>query len=157
MPTLSELFPIPEEAKDLGVFLGDWNVEGTMTSEGNPLKVAGKWRFDRAAAGWGLKATLKMEIEGFGLYEEDDLIGFDSSDGMVHLFTLTNTAAVHDHKGNWKNPRTLFLEYTGTQGGKKLTEEIGVKFSGLGQFSIKEIDKLDGQVISTMDIILRKT
>jgi hypothetical protein len=151
------MFPILKEAKDLGVFLGDWKVEGVMTFEGTPLKVAGRWKFDRAAAGWGLKATLKMEIEGMGLYEEDDLIGFDPSDGMVHLFTLTNTAAVHDHKGNWKNTRRLFLEYAGIQDGKTLTEEISVAFSGSEQFNIEEIDKLGGQVISTMDVTLKKT
>ena len=33
-PKISDLFPIPAEVKKLSLFLGDWSVEGTLTSEG---------------------------------------------------------------------------------------------------------------------------
>ena len=75
--------------------------------EGNPIKVAGKRKFDKAAGGWRLKATMKMELEGMGTYLEDDMVGFDPGEGNVHIFTLTNTAATHDHKGKLENRKYL--------------------------------------------------
>ncbi len=72
----------------------------------------------------------------------------------AHIFSLTNTWATHDHKGDWKDENTLSVEYDGLQEGKKLREEISVKLAGPKQFSIHEIDRLDGRVIMTMDVTL---
>jgi hypothetical protein len=156
MPAISEMFPIPGEAKRLEVFLGDWIVEGIITMEGNPVKVSGKWKFDKAAGGWGVKANMKMELEGMGIYEEDDLVGFDPGAGKFHIFTLTNTAATHDHMGDWKDENTLYVKYNGLQEGKRLREEITVRLAEPGQFSISEVDILEEQVIMTMDVTLKK-
>jgi hypothetical protein len=40
-PKSSDVFPLSAETKRLQVFLGDWTVEGTLTFEGEPLKVKG--------------------------------------------------------------------------------------------------------------------
>jgi len=155
-PTISEVFPIPAEAKRLEVFLGDWDVEGTVTFGGNAMKAKGRWAFRKAAGGWGLKATMKVNLEGMGSYEEDDLVGFDKESGRLHVFTLTNTAAVHDHLATWSDRNTLNLEYDGLQDGKKLREEATIRFSRPNELTMSEVDTVDGQVASTMEVTLRK-
>lgn len=157
MPTITELFPIPQEAKKLESFLGNWTIEGNMTVEGSPLKASGIWHFAKAAAGWGIKGSMKMEIEGLGSYEEDDLVGFDRETGRFHLYTLTNSAAVHDHLGSWTDEDTLKLEYDGLQDGKKFREEITVRIKNPSEFEIHEVDKVEGQVNMTMDVTLRRS
>lgn len=127
-----------------------------MTIEGNPIKLTGKLRCEKAAGGWGLKDKFTMDIEGMGTYDEDDLIGFDPGEGKVHLFSLTNTGATHDHKGDWTDKDTLYLEYNGLQDGKPYREEITIRFAGPNRFSIHEVDKVDGQITMTMDVTLRK-
>jgi hypothetical protein len=95
MPTISEISSIPNNAKMLEVLVSDWAVNGTMTMEGNAVKVAGKWKFSEAVGGWGLKATMKMELAIMRAYLEDDMVGFDPGEGKFHVFGLTNTAAAH--------------------------------------------------------------
>ncbi len=154
-PTLSELFPLPEEAKKLKIFLGDWKVEGELTMEGNSFNAKGSCKFE-SAAGWGVFAKMKMNIEGLGDYEEIDIAGYDPGQGLFHIFSVTNTAAAHDHKGKWSDNKTLKVIYEGVQEGKKYKEEISIKFDNPNQWSIHEVDTLDGQIISTMDVTLRK-
>ena len=155
-PTLSELFPLPKEVKKLKSFLGEWIVEGRLTFESDTFKVEGLWKFDQAAKGWGVLAILKMNIEGLGEYEEVDLVGFDPGSGLFHIFSVTNTAATHDHKGNWLDDKTLKVTYEGLQEGKKQKEEITIKFDHPNEWSIHEIDTINGKITSTMDVKLRK-
>jgi hypothetical protein len=154
--TLSELFPLPEEAKKLKIFLGDWMVEGKLTMEGKPFNAKGTWKFEPAAAGWAVLAKMKMNIEGMGNYEEVDIAGYDPGQDLFHIFSVTNTAAAHDHKGKWSDDKTLKVVYEGMQEGKKQREEITIKFNNPKQWSIHEVDTLNGQIISTMDVTLRK-
>lgn len=155
-PTLGDIFPLPSEASKLKVFLGDWKVEGTLTFEGKPFKVRGFWRATSAASGWGVLNVGKMEIEGLGAYEEFDILGFDPGEKIFHLFSVTNTAAAHDHKGKWSGEDSISFVFEGLQEGKVYKEEIEAKFRSPMEFTLYEKDTLDGQVISTMDITLRK-
>lgn len=155
-PTLSEMFPLPNEAKRLQLFIGDWKVEGTLAFEGEPHKVKGSWKFESGAAGWGVQARMKMKVEGMGDYEEIDMAGFDQSDGLVHIFSITNTAATHDHKGKWADDNTLTVVYEGLQEGKKYREDVTIKFRSPKETAIHEVDTLGDQILSTMDVTLRK-
>jgi len=120
------------------------------------LKVKGTWKISPAAAGWGALNIGLMEIEGMDAYEEVDIIGFDPGEKLVHIFSVTNTAATHDHKGRWSDDNTLGVTYEGLQEGKKYKEEITIKVHSPKEWSIHEVDTLDGQAISTMDVTLRK-
>lgn len=73
-PTLSELFPLPEGAKKLCAFAGNWSVEGILTFGGTPFRVTGTWAFSSAVAGWGILNVGHLNIEGMGAYEEVDLL-----------------------------------------------------------------------------------
>ncbi len=118
---------IPIEVARLEAFVGDWMVTGTLESEGTTSIVSGRWRFERAADGWGVRGRMLTEIESMGAFEEDELIGFDRPDGEVHLFSM-NQFAVRDHRGGWSSDDTLRVEFAGLQDGRRITEVITVRF-----------------------------
>ena len=78
------------------------------------------------------------------------------SEKLYHIFAVTNTAATHDHGGKWGEDNTLCVVYEGLQEGKKYREEIEIKILGSNEFAVNEKDILDGKVISTMNVFMRK-
>ena len=155
-PTLAELFPVPEQAQQLARFLGVWAVDGSLTVEGNPLTMTGEWSFTPAAAGWGVKASLHAEIEALGAYEEDDLVGFDVETGTFHIYSLTNSAAVHDHVASWTSENILSFDYEGLQGGKAYREVGRMEFLSEHRMQAESTDYVDGEVASAMHVTLTR-
>ena len=153
---LSSIFPLPFEAEKLAFLVGEWNIEGYMTFEGKRLKTKGVWMISWAAAKWGVLNVGELEIEDLGVYEEVDIVGYDPVEKIYHLFSVTNTAATHDHRGDWLDKKTLHFIYEGLQEGKPFKETIEIKNISPTELAIIEEDVLDGQTVSTMDITLRK-
>jgi len=155
-PKLSDIFPLPNEAKRLQYFVGDWNAEGSLTFQGRAFKVKGSWKFSSAAAGWGILNEPKMDIEGLGAYEEVDILGFDPGEKMFHFFAVTNTGAARDHKGRWLDDKTFSVFHEALQDGKIYREEIEAKIMSPREFTVRERDTLDSQVITTMEVTMKR-
>ena len=153
---LSSIFPLPVEAKKLGFLVGQWNIEGYLVFGGKRLRAKGVWMLSWAAAKWGVLNVGEMEIEGMGVYEEVDIIGFDAGERLYHLFSVTNTAATHDHKGKWLDEETLSFTYEGLEEKKPYREDIEIKIISPNELAITEIDVLAGETVSKMAISLRK-
>jgi hypothetical protein len=141
-PKLEDVFPVPEEAKRLRVFLGGWKVPGTLTFMDKLFKVEGSAEFSLAAAGWGLLTRLELKVEDLGLYEEVDILGFDRNEKTYHFFAPTNTSAAYDHKGKWLSDNKLSFTYEGLRDGKKYKEELEIKIRTQNEFTIDEKDSL---------------
>ena len=152
----SNIFSLPVEAKKLGFLVGQWNIEGYLTFEGKRLRAKGVWMLSWAAAKWGILNVGEIEIEGMGVYEEVDLIGFDAGEKLYHLIPVTNSAATHDHKGNWLDEKTLRFSYEGFQEEKPYREDIEIKIKSPNELAIMERDVLVGKTVYEMTIILRK-
>ena len=145
---------IPEPARQLEVFIGIWEVSGSMAMEGKSLNVTGRWQFSRIANGHGIRTTSQTTIEGLGAFDEEELIGFDPGDGKIHLFSL-NKFAVRDHVGTWKEDQVLYVEYTGIQEGKQCHEGITIRFEG-DQMHADIVETLEGKVIVTTKLNLMR-
>ncbi|MGB9939848.1 hypothetical protein [Methanosarcina sp.] len=156
MPTISEMYPIPPEVKKLHVFLGDWSVEGIIKTGGSVMKLEGKWDFSKAAGGWGLKSANRFEVEGMGVYELDNLFGFDKETGKLHIYSITNMAETHDHIASWSDENTLKGEYDGLKDGKKFREDFTIKLVSPQEFTIDYVEKVNDQIDSTMNLRLKK-
>jgi hypothetical protein len=153
---LSDIFPLPVESSRLNIFIGDWLVEGNLVYMGRPFKAKGTAKFSLAAAGWGILATAKLQIENLGAYEEVDLLSFNRAEKLFHFFAVTNTGASYDHKGKWKDDKTLNFSYEVMQGEKSYKEELEIKVISENQLAINEKDFLEEQVITTLDVVLNK-
>lgn len=156
MTYIEELYPVPAEVKKLYTFLGDWNVEGNLTVDGNIMKLEGTWTFSKAAGGWGMKSSNGLEIEGMGHYELDNLFGFDRETGELHIYSLTNMAETHDHKASWSDEKTLNGEYDGLKDGKRFREDFTLKLVNSNEVTIDYVEKVDDEMDSTMSIRLKK-
>ncbi|WP_440946105.1 hypothetical protein ACSAZL_18840 [Methanosarcina sp. T3] len=120
------------------------------------MKLKGKWSFNTAAGGWGLKSENKFEVEEPGTYELDNLFGFDKETGTLHIYSLTNMAEIHDHTAAWSDENTLNGGYEGLKDGKNFREDFTIKLVSPDEITIDYIEKVNGQVDSIMNMILRK-
>lgn len=145
---------IPEPARKLRALLGVWVVSGSMTTGDNSAQISGRWRFISVADGWGVRTAGQTSIEGLGTFEEEELIGFDQSEGKVHMFSL-NMFAVRDHVGGWRDKRVLHVEYNGDQGGKHCRERITIAIDR-ERMSATIVEALDGEVVATTRLTLAK-
>lgn len=154
MPNASEEAR-PGDAIRLERFLGEWIVTGTLTAEGHPAVVTGRWRFAQAADGWGVRGDLQTEIEGMGAFAESELIGFDAASGQVHLFSM-NKFAIRDHVGGWIDETTLEVVYQGVQDGKAIVERIAIDFANPDDARGRVVETADGVVTVTTELVLSK-
>jgi len=153
--TLADIYPTPSECQALKRFTGAWAVEGTLSAEGATMPLTGTWSFAPAAAGWGVASMLRGHIDPLGAYEEDDLLGFDAETGLFHIYSLTNTGAVHDHVARWVTSDRLEFDYTGLQGGKPYRETGSVEFIDARTMRVESEDYVDGALSSRMLATLR--
>jgi hypothetical protein len=155
-PRLADLFPVPAQARTLERFIGTWSISGTLEVAGSRLGMTGEWRFAPAAAAWGVKATLSAAIEGMGAYEEDDLFGFDVETGTFHIYSLTNSGAVHDHPARWSSADVMEFSYDGLQGGKSYRETGRTEFLGADRIRVESTDYVDGALSTAMIVVLER-
>lgn len=156
LPTLAELYPIPDGAIELRRFLGTWSMNGTLAVEGSPLAMFGTVEVTSAAAGWGVEVLLDAEIAQLGGYHEINIFGFNAETGMVHIYSITNTGAVHDHPATWVTPDTLEFEYRGTQDGKPYVESGRAEFLSPDRLHLTSAERVDGAMQSEMDVIMER-
>lgn len=147
---VAEMFPIPDGAKRLEWFIGEWTLGGTLQMGADTFAISGDWSMTRAAGGWGVRSVLRGQVEGLGAMLEDDLLGFDQESGLIHLYSLTNTGNVHDHTGPWRDDGGLDLVYEGTQQGQPYREEIELRRDGEGRFTVRAVEHVGGEVASVM-------
>lgn len=146
---------LPEEAKKLSRFVGDWALSGSLSDGTSPATLSGSWKFVEAANGWGVKGTLFTEIEGMGGFEETESIGFDAETGRVHMFSM-NRFATRDRVGGWEDERTLVTRYVGDHDGREVIEEITVEFVDDTLMKGHVLESSDGQVVLTTELTLRR-
>jgi hypothetical protein len=143
----------PDQAKKLAAFLGEWRVEGVLRAGDDQAAVSGRWRFEKAVDGWGVLGVMDTEIEGMGVFEESELIGFDAVDGKVHMFSM-NKFAIRDHVGGWTDENTLVVRYTGEDEGKLVTEDITVEFRPPSRMMGRVVEQADGGILITTDLTM---
>lgn len=88
--------------------------------------------------------------------KEGDLIGFDKETGTFHIYSITNSAAVHDHVGGWTDERTLEVAYEGLQDGKPYRETAIVRVMPDDALHLESVDYIDGELASITAVTLRK-
>lgn len=130
-------------------------VEGSLAVGDDRAAVSGRWRFEEAVNGWGVLGVMDTEIEGMGAFQENELIGFDSVEGKVHLFSM-NKFAIRDHIGGWTDQETLVVRYEGDDEGKLVAEEITVEFLKPDHMTGRVIEQSDGVVLITTELSMNR-
>ena len=146
----------PQEAARLGALIGQWAVEGIFATDGSESAVSGTWTFERAASGWGVLGSLSTEIEGIGAFGEIEVLGFDTMEQAVHLFSM-NMLAIRDHKGGWVDDHTLSVRYTGLQGSEPVVEDITIELSGPDRIVGHVVERLGGAIVATTELTMTRS
>ena len=145
----------PVEAVRLQAFAGDWVVSGALDAEGTTSAISGRWHFEAASDGWGVRGRMETTIDALGTLEEDELIGYDPTDGVVHLFSM-NRLAVRDHRGGWVDEEQLEVEFTGRQEGREVSETFTIRFVGVDRIEARVIERADGELVVTTDLTMAR-
>ncbi len=138
----------PPEIQRLYGFEGKWTGNYSVTMEGNTLNSNASYTWSKISDGWGMLIDESIEMPGMQTYLGHNIIGYDMEQKKYHLYTVSNYAQVHDHIGNWKDDKTMYLEYNGTLDGKPFTEKIYMTVTTLDEctLDVTEIcgDKVTG-------------
>jgi hypothetical protein len=109
-----------------------------------------------AAGGLGVMCHTRMTgIPGLKVYEEDDLFGYNSGDGLLHWFSVTNTGDTHDHKGAIRDGAFHGL-YEGPQEGQLFQERVMLGFEGERRIKLRCVSTLGGKDAGVLEGTLTK-
>lgn len=142
---------MPVEAARLQAFVGEWDVAGIMRTEGKTAAISGRWRYEPAADGWGVRGRLETTIEELGTLSEDELIGFDRAGNVVHLVSM-NALTIRDHVGSWTAERELELVFAGIEAGREVTERMTITVDSPARLRALVLEHADGALVLTTEL-----
>lgn len=148
----------PKELKRLiDKLVGKWDGEiHVKTPDESILNGRGVLSAQEVVSGFGVSTHMKFDIEGFGIYEEQDLWSYQRWEKKIHFYSITTTAAVHDHVGEWADENRLNLHWKGLNEGKPSTEELILKWVSDTEIHAHEIDLSEGELVMELDYVFRK-
>jgi hypothetical protein len=100
----------PEVQKTTNAILGKWS--GQMTAKvGAAPPESFTWTMDCKSAAFGAGAACTNEgTASIGSMSESCLLAYDPEGNAVHYMCVTSMGEVHDHKGRWKDDKTIEFE-----------------------------------------------
>jgi len=135
---------VPEQVKNLMKFLGRWEANASLTSQGKIYKGSYWVNCKKTADGNGIFAEEGFSNPEMGKMSGADLVGFDPYDSKIKWFSVDNMGTTHEHTGDWESPDHLFIEHDGTRDGKKYVEKIDFTFKTKDVMEFKLTGTLDG-------------
>jgi hypothetical protein len=141
--------PVPEKLRDgeyakLGMLLGSWKGQGTLSMGGQDMAVRSTFECEVARGGIGLDCVHDGQIEGVGPLIEDALIGIDPATGDLHWYNINTMGEAHDHVGHWAGDSRIEWEVEGQADGKPMVETISMDIEG-NALSFRSETRVDGQ------------
>jgi hypothetical protein len=137
--------------------VGKWDGEIKIKMpDGSTLEGKGALNAQEVVSGFGVRTEMQFDIEGFGKYKEEALWGYQRWEKKLHIYSITTTAAVHDHVGKWEDENTLTFSWKGLNEGKPSGEKVRVKWISPKEFQAHEVDTEKGKVSMKIDYIFKK-
>jgi hypothetical protein len=100
---------------------------------------------------------MKIDFDNAGVYEQEDLIGYDPDTSGFKVFGVTNTGSPHYFTGSWDNEQTILLERSGVQYGSVYTDNLKIDLIDENSFSISECHKVAEKEVLTAYLSLTRT
>jgi hypothetical protein len=147
--------PLPDGVNKLFAFIGNWEGEAKMTMDGKTSSQKVEHKIIKLPNGWGLQIMETGTSQGMTPYEAIDLFGYDPGEDQYHLYTISNYADTHDHKGHWID-KTLDLQYEGLQDGKPMVEKLSITLDNPSSYHFNDNVTVDGKQIFTMECVMNK-
>lgn len=146
----------PPGAVKLQALVGHWTGLGEMKAKGETYTITIVMNCVEVAGGWGVRCDDVMTGKDIN-YLESDLMGYDPISDHVHWYAVTNAAELHDQIGNWKDDKTLLVNYSADAGGRAEVEDISLEFTSPSNISARTIVTMDGHETQSMTMSLAKS
>jgi hypothetical protein len=121
----SSTAPPPEVSKTVEIMQGTWAGSMVANVPGYPSE-SFEWTMDCrvVARGAGVSCTNKGKAS-IGVMAESCLLAYDPEGKAVHYMCVTSMGEVHDHKGKWKDEKTIeFDPLRAGMMGQQITETL---------------------------------
>ena len=100
----------PEVKKTTDSIVGKWTGQMTARIQGIPPETF-PWTMNCKPAAFGAGAACTNEGKAsIGSMSESCLLAYDPQGKAVHYMCVTSMGEVHDHKGYWKDEKTIEFE-----------------------------------------------
>jgi len=142
----------PEVQKTVDAFAGRWTIKGTLAVPGATAPAPATLTIEckQTALGKAVVCTWNGEATGMGPLEAGGLVGYDPVDKVVHFMAITSDGEFHDHKGTWKDDKSLVFEplkYNSAMG--PATEDLRLSFAAANQMSFNSVTTMaDGSKVT---------
>lgn len=116
--------PPPDVQRTVNAIAGKWS--GQLTAKVGGATETFNWTMDCKAVALGAGAACSNGGKAsFGVLAESCLLAYDPEGKAVHYMCVTSSGEVHDHKGRWRDDKTVEFEplQAGLMG-KPITETI---------------------------------
>lgn len=119
-----------------------------MTQGGKTVTAKVKNKNSMISDDWGFLVEEVATMPDGGQYKSHNIMGYDAGGKKVHIFSITNAGETHDHKGDWKDAKTLFTQYDGTWEGKPYVEKVSVTFHSPDSYSVSWTATSEGKIVN---------
>jgi hypothetical protein len=128
--------------------IGKWQGQGEFGETGQPpAMLALNLECQKTSAGFGVSCHMQASNKEMAI-AETDLFGYDPVSNTFHWYSVTNTGETHDHKAQWTDTHTMKANYTWTQEGAKMAENITFKFNGNNNMLFESVVSKNGQQVA---------
>ncbi len=142
----SSTAPAPEVSKTVEAINGTWSGSMVAHVPGFPAETF-NWTMECrvVALGAGVLCTNKGKAS-IGVMAESCLLAYDTEGKAVHYMCVTSMGEVHDHKGTWKDGKTIEFEpLRAGMMGQPITETLKWYFPDVNTIDKKsEVKLADG-------------
>ena len=145
-----------ELVKRLAPYAGTFEGQLIMTEGGKTVTAKVKSRNSMVSDDWGFLVEEVATMPDGGQYKSHNIMGYDAGGKKVHVFSVTNAGETHDHKGTWKDAKTLVVQYDGTWEGKPFVEKISLTFHNPDSYSVSWVATSGGKVVNKGDETLHR-
>src|SRR3984893_14650160 len=105
-----QLQPPPEVKRTVDAIAGTWSGRMTAKVPGFPSETF-PWAMDCKVVALGAGASCTNQGKAsIGLMAESCLLAYDAEGKAVHYMCVPSMGEVHDHKGKWKDDKTIEFE-----------------------------------------------
>jgi hypothetical protein len=146
-----------EQVKRFAPYAGKFEGQLMMTEGGKTVTAKVQDKNSMISDDWGFLVEEVATMPDGGQYKSHNVMGYDAGGKKVHIFSVTNAGETHDHKGDWKDAKTLVTQYNGTWEGNSYVETITITFHNPDSYSVSWVATKGGKAVNTGEETLHRT
>jgi len=147
-PAAESAPPAAPAAARIYPFVGTWSGRGELSEPGQkPVPLSLGLKCSKASSGWAVRCEMTAK-NGQMVITETDLMGVDPVTGQGHWYAVTNQGETHDHVAEWTDASTMKARHEWTQDGKRMGEDVTLRFGGRKSLEFRSVTSADGQEVA---------